>query len=476
VIRPGTSLGVAPLVSITSLGRCLDDPDIGDEIFALAAEIYPICRSITGDGVRRTLDHLARHVDLDVHEVRTGTRVFDWTIPREWTIREAWIRNAAGERVVDFDSCNLHVLSYSRPVHEKLPLDELKKHVFTLPDQPDLIPYRTSYYAETWGFCMEHDRLAALPEGIYEVLIDASLQDGSLTYGEYLHRGETDEEVLLSAHICHPSLANDNCSGLALLTRLAARLASVRTRYTYRFLFAPGTIGAIAWLARNEHRVSLIRHGLVVSCVGDGGGPTYKKSRQGDALIDRAMVHVLRHAGSSPTILDFFPYGYDERQYCSPGFDLGVGLFQRSQFGTFPEYHTSADNLDFIRPEHLATSCRLITAALDIIENDWRPSSTAPKCEPQLGRRGLYSSLGGDRDGPAKSMAFLWILNLADGAHSLLDIAERAGLPFGVVAEAAQLLRESALLVDDPPLVPPPSAAAETPFAEFAELYGAPER
>jgi aminopeptidase-like protein len=446
--------------------RLLDDPCIGEEIFALAAEIYPICRSITGEGVRRTLRQLARHIDLQVHEVPTGTQVFDWAIPREWTIRDAWIKNAAGERIVDFKSCNLHVLNYSRPIHGKLPLDELKKHVFTLPDQPDLIPYRTSYYAENWGFCMAHERLAALPDGIYEVLIDASLEEGSLTYGEYLHPGATDEEFLFSAHVCHPSLANDNCSGLALLTHLAKHLAPLKTRYTYRFLFAPGTIGAIAWLACNEERVHRIRHGLVISCVGDAGGPTYKKSRQGDAVIDRAVAQVLRHEVSSSTILDFFPYGYDERQYCSPGFDLPVGLFQRSQFGAFPEYHTSADNLDFIRPEHLADSYRMIAAVLDIIENDWRPRSTMPKCEPQLGRRGLYSALGGDKDGPAKSMAFLWILNLADGRHSLLDVAERAILPFGVVAEAARLLQESGLLVEDCGYVQPPTRVESLPTDE----------
>jgi aminopeptidase-like protein len=431
------------------LGRLLDDAGIGEEIHALAAEIYPICRSITGDGVRATLDHLARHIDLEVHEVPTGTQVFDWTIPREWRIRDAYIKNAAGERVVDFRRCNLHVLNYSQPVHDRLPLAVLKEHIFTLPDQPRLIPYRTSYYAERWGFCMAHEQLEALPDGIYEVLIDASLEDGSLTYGEYLHRGETDDEVLLSAHICHPSLANDNCSGLALLTHLAKRLAPLGTRYSYRFVFAPGTIGAIAWLARNERRVDRIRHGLVLSCVGDGGGPTYKRSRRGDALVDRAMAHVLRHAGGSPTILDFSPYGYDERQYCSPGFDLPVGLFQRSQFGTFPEYHTSADDLDFIRADHLASSYRLIAGALDVLENDRRPVSTNPKCEPQLGRRGLYAALGGSKDGAAKSMAFLWILNLADGRHSLLDIAERADLPFGVVVEAARLLQDSGLLVDE---------------------------
>ena len=432
------------------MDRLLDDAGVGEEIFALAAEIYPICRSITGDGVRTTLDHLLRHIALEVYEVPTGTQVFDWTIPREWTVRDAYIKNAAGERVVDFRSCNLHVLNYSQPVRAILPLEVLKEHIFTLPEQPQVVPYRTSYYADNWGFCMAHERLEALPEGLYEVLIDASLEDGSLTYGEYLHRGATDDEVLLSAHICHPSLANDNCSGLALLTLLAERLAPVKTRYSYRFVFAPGTIGAIAWLAHNEHRVDRIQHGLVVSCVGDGGGPTYKRSRQGDALIDRAMAHVLRHAATSPTILDFFPYGYDERQYCSPGFNLPVGLFQRSQFATFPEYHTSADNLDFIQPKHLARSYQMIAAALDILEQDWLPRSTNSKCEPQLGRRGLYSAVGGSKDGAAKSMAFLWILNLSDGRHSLLDIAERANLPFGVVAEAARLLRDNGLLAEGP--------------------------
>jgi aminopeptidase-like protein len=433
------------MVTLALLDRLVPDGGIGEEIYALAAEIYPICRSITGDGVRTTLADLAKYIDLEVHEVPTGTRVFDWTIPREWTIRDAYIKNAAGEPVVDFRSCNLHVLSYSQPVHARLPLAALKEHVFTLPDQPQLIPYRTSYYAENWGFCMAHEQLEALPDGIYEVLIDTSLDDGSLSYGEYLHHGETDDEVLLSAHICHPSLANDNCSGVALLTLLAERLAPLNTRYSYRFVFAPGTIGAIAWLARNEHRVDRIRHGLVVSCVGDGGGPTYKRSRQGDALIDRAMAHVLRHAVTSPAILDFFPYGYDERQYCSPGFNLPVGLFQRSQFATFSEYHTSADNLDFIRPEHLAASYRMVVSGLSILENDWRPTSINPKCEPQLGRHGL----GGSKDGLAKSMALLWVLNLADGRHSLLDIAERANLPFAVIAETARLLRDRGLLVEE---------------------------
>lgn len=426
--------------------EALDGAGIGAEIYALAAEIYPICRSITGNGVRRTLDALACHIGLTVHEVPTGVQVFDWTVPREWNIRDAYIANERGERVLDFRNSSLHVLNYSTPVRAKLPLSELKKHIFTLPDQPDLIPYRTSYYAERWGFCMAHRDLERLPDGLYEAVIDASLEDGSLTYGEFRRQGETDDEVLLSAHICHPSLANDNCSGLALLAHLAKRLARLRTRHSYRFLFAPGTIGAIAWLARNESIAPRIRHGLIISCVGDGGGPVYKKSRRGDALIDRAMAHVLKHAWPEGRVIDFFPYGYDERQYCSPGFNLPIGLFQRSQFGTFPEYHTSADNLDFIRPEHLASSYAAITAVLDIIENDGRYLNTQPKCEPQLGRRGLYTAIGGDKEAPAKSMALLWVLNLSDGEHSLLDIAERAGMPFRVIAETARLLEAHGLL------------------------------
>ncbi|WP_088343643.1 MULTISPECIES: DUF4910 domain-containing protein [Rhodomicrobium] len=419
---------------------------IGGEIYALAAELYPICRSITGDGVRRTLGILGRHLDLTVHEVPSGTPVFDWTVPREWNIRDAYIANAAGERVVDFRAHSLHVLNYSVPVRRTMPLAELKAHIHTLPDQPELIPYRTSYYAERWGFCMSHNALAALPDGMYEAVIDAALTDGHLSYGEYLHRGEREDEFLLSAHICHPSLANDNCSGLALLALLAKHLAGRKTRLSYRFLFAPGTIGAITWLARNEAQAHRIKHGLTVSCVGDGGGPTYKKSRRGNAMIDRAMSHVLRHAAPAPDIIDFFPYGYDERQYCSPGFNLPVGMFQRSQFGTFPEYHTSADNLDFIRPEHLAASFAMITAAIDIVEHDGRYLNLSPKCEPQLGRRGLYGAIGGDKDAAAKNMAMLWVLNLSDGEHSLLDIAERAGLPFAVVLATARLLEEHGLL------------------------------
>lgn len=429
--------------------RQLCDSDVGEQIFALAAELFPVCRSITGNGVRQTLAILSKHIDIETHEIPTGTQVLDWTIPREWNVRDAYIKDAQGNRVVDFQNSNLHVLNYSTAIQVKMPLNELKRHLFTLPDQPDVIPYRTSYYEDNWGFCLQHKKLLELPDGIYEAKIDASLEDGYLTYGEFFCPGETKEEILLSAHVCHPSLANDNCSGLALLTLLAERLTAQRPRYSYRILFAPGTIGAIAWLARNEDKIARIRHGLVISCVGDAGGPTYKRSRRGHALIDRAMTHVLQSRASSPSILDFFPYGYDERQYCSPGFNLPVGLFQRSQFGHFPEYHNSADNLTFIRPEHLESSYQMIVEALNILEHDYRPRSANPKGEPQLGRRGLYSAVGGDKETARQNMALLWVMNLADGEHSLLDIAERANLPFDAIAGAACLLRNNGLLLAD---------------------------
>ncbi|MBK3744795.1 DUF4910 domain-containing protein [Paraburkholderia aspalathi] len=427
-------------------GGNLGENPIGDDIYALAKRLYPICRSITGEGVRKTLSVLSEHIALQRHEVATGTPLFDWTAPQEWHIRDAHISDPQGRRIVDFQRHNLHVLNYSIPVRRTMTLAELKPHIFTLPDQPDLIPYRTSYYADNWGFCMAHNDFLAMQDVNYYVVIDSERRDGFLTYGEYRHQGETDDEFLFSAHICHPSLANDNCSGLALLTLLAKALAQRRTKLSYRFLFAPGTIGSLAWLSRNEEQLGHIRHGLVVSCVGDSGGPNYKRSRRGSAFIDRAMEHVLLHAAENAHIADFSPYGYDERQFCSPGFNLPVGLFQRSAFGTFPQYHTSADNLDFIQPEHLARSFALIMEVIEIAEGDWTPVSTCQKGEPQLGRRGLYAALGGDKAGADAAMAMLWVLNLADGEHSLLAMAERSALHFSAIASAATLLRAHGLL------------------------------
>jgi aminopeptidase-like protein len=411
----------------------------------LAAELYPICRSITGDGVRKTLAALARSIPLTVEEVPSGTRVLDWTVPREWNIRDAWIAGPDGRRVVDFADSNLHVLGYSVPLRERMPLARLREHLFTLPDQPDLIPYRTSYYNEAWGFCMAHSRMEALEEGEYEVCIDSSLEDGSLSYGECFQAGEQREEVLISCHTCHPSLANDNLAGIAVATALARTLADRRRRYSYRFLFIPGTIGSITWLARNEELAGRIRHGLVLTCLGDAGGMTYKRSRRGTADIDRTVAHVLERSGPHE-IRDFSPWGYDERQYCSPGFDLPVGCLMRTPHGEFPEYHTSADDLDLVRPEFLADSLRHLLAIVAVLEANRAYTNLSPKGEPQLGSRGLYQAIGGEADRQSAQLALLWVLNQSDGSHDLLDIAERSGLPFETVATAAERLREADLL------------------------------
>jgi aminopeptidase-like protein len=420
----------------------------GEELYKLVAELYPICRSITGDGVRRTLEIVDREIGgLEVHEVPTGTQVLDWTVPREWNVRDAWVADAAGRRVIDFQASNLHLVGYSVPVRATMGLAELKEHLFTLPDQPDWVPWRTSYYAERWGFCASQRLVDGLPEGDYEVCVDTTLADGHLTYGEHLVEGRTDEEVLVSCHVCHPSLANDNLSGIAVATRLARRLAEGgRPRYSYRFLFAPGTIGAITWLAGNEDRLDRVRHGLVLACVGDPGGFTYKRSRRGDAEIDRVVAHVLGRSGHPHQLVDFSPYGYDERQFCSPGFDLPVGSLSRTPYARYPEYHTSADDLDLVGPAQLQESLELCWEVVGVLEANRRYVNLSPKGEPQLGRRGLYGSIGGRSDAEERQMAMLWVLNQSDGAHSLLEVAERSGLPFTLLAEVAATLEEAGLL------------------------------
>jgi aminopeptidase-like protein len=417
----------------------------GAGMHALVRELYPICRSITGDGVRQTLARLQQEIPLQVHEVPSGTQVFDWTVPREWNIRDAYVKNSRGERVIDFRRHTLHVVSYSVPVRARMSLAALRPHLHTLPGQPDLIPYRTSYYRESWGFCLPHRQLEELPEDDYEVCIDSTLEPGHLTYGECLLPGASDDEVLVSCHTCHPSLCNDNLSGIAVATFLARHLAQAPRHHSYRFLFIPGTIGSITWLSRNEEQVKAIRHGLVLTCVGDRAGFTYKASRRGDAAIDAAVRHVLRHVPGQHATLDFSPYGYDERQYCSPGFDLPVGCLMRSHHGQFAEYHTSADDATFVDAGQLAGTLAMLLSVVRVLEHDRRYRNLNPKCEPQLGKRGLYGATGGTgiRD---LEMALLWVLNLSDGRSSLLDIAERAGLPFDRIHEAALLLLRHDLL------------------------------
>ena len=418
----------------------------GDKMYRMIKDLYPLCRSITGDGVRRTLERISQEIPVAVHEVPSGTPVFDWTVPREWNIRDAYIVTPAGDRIAEFSKHNLHVLNYSVPIHKKVTLDELKQHLFTLPDYPDWIPYRTSYYKEDWGFCISHNQLLSLAEGEYEVFVDASLKTGHLTYGEYFIQGESQDEVLLSCHVCHPSLCNDNLSGISLATSLAKYLSGQQLRFSYRFLFIPGTIGSITWLALNEEKVCNIKNGLVVTCVGDGGSFSYKKSRQADAEIDRAVLHVLKHFRKGFRETDFYPYGYDERQYCSPGFNLAVGSLSRSSHGQYPEYHTSADNLELVKPRYLQEALQTYIDVINVIENNRTYLNLNPKCEPQLGKRGLYSKVGAPSAARVREMALLWVLNLSDGQQDLLSIADRSGELFADIKLAADALSSSGLL------------------------------
>jgi aminopeptidase-like protein len=424
----------------------IDFDAAGNQMFRFISELYPICRSITGNGVRETLKKIRSFIPLEVQEVPSGTPVFDWTVPKEWNIKDAWIKDSTGAKIIDFKRSNLHVLNYSRPIKKKVSFNELKDHLYTLPEYPDWIPYRTSYYQENWGFCVSHNQFTELKDEYYEVFIDSSLTDGALTFGEFFLKGDISDEILISTHICHPSLCNDNLSGIALSAILGEHLSKFSLKYSYRFLFIPGTIGSITWLNLNKKNASKIKHGLVVACVGDSGKFTYKNSRAGSAEIDKIVIYALKKTGSDFNIIDFFPYGYDERQYCSPGFNLPVGCLMRTPHGEYPEYHTSADNLQFVKPENLSASLKLYLDVLNIVEENKTFKNQNPMCEPQLGRRGLYQYIGGHAESEKFKLALLWTLNLSDGQNSLLDISMRSGLYFGLISEAADILAEKDLL------------------------------
>ncbi|MEM8933012.1 MAG: DUF4910 domain-containing protein [Acidobacteriota bacterium] len=430
--------------------------ELGTALYGFAERAFPINRSITGEGVRETLRLLAEIVPaLTVHEVPTGTPVLDWTVPKEWVVRGAWIDGPDGKRVVDLADHTLHLMGYSAPVRARMPLAALQEHLFSLPDQPDAIPYRTSYWKEHWAFCVSHRQRESWVDGEYDVVVDTDLVDGHLTYGEVVlppvgegaATGEAIEWVLVSAHICHPSLANDNLSGLAVAIHLARLLDELpRRRYGYRIVFVPGTIGAITWLACNRELVPRIRHGLVAANLGDGGAFHFKRSRRGDTVLDHAVETVLRDSDEPHDIVDFEPFGYDERQYGSPGFDLAVGLLSRTPWGRFPEYHTSGDDLDLIAPGPLVGSLRRYLEVMHLLEHDRAYRNLAPEGEPQLGRRGLYHHIGGGEEGRERQLAMLWVLNQSDGEHTLLDIARRSGLPFRRLLDAARALLDADLL------------------------------
>jgi aminopeptidase-like protein len=415
----------------------------GGALYALCSRLYPVCRSITGDGVRATLKELQQIVPLCLHEVRSGRQVFDWKVPLEWNLREAFIEDARGKRIVDTANHNLHVVSYSVPMDLVCSRAELDKHLHSLPEHPTWIPYRTTYYSPDWGFCLAHEQRVSLPDESYRVVVDATLQEGALTYGELHLPGSSGRDILISTHICHPSLANDNLSGIAVATYLAKHFMNQRLRLGLRFVFVPGTIGAITWLAENERDVSQIRDALVVSGVGDKGRFTYKKSRRGNGLLDRIFAR--RFATTDNSVRLFSPYGYDERQYCSPGFDIAAGCLMRTPYGEYDEYHTSADNLDFIDAGALQQSLELCIEAIEEAQHEIRYVNTNPKCEPQLGRRGLYEPIG-DEPMSCVQLAQLWILCYSDGEHSLADIRDLSGLDSTTLARAAERLEAAGLL------------------------------
>ena len=424
----------------------IDQGAIGAEAYELMRRLFPLCRSLTGSGVRATFDVLEEHVPLVRTEVASGTKVFDWIVPDEWNIRDAYVARPDGTRVIDFRRSNLHIVSYSEPVRARMTLDALRDRLHSLPDQPDVVPYRTSYYSRTWGFCVSDRQLSELEPGEYDVVIDSTLEPGHLTYAELELEGTGDEEVLISTYVCHPSLANDNLSGIAVATMLARELSRRQLRHSYRFVFAPGTIGPVSWLHKHRDTLHRIRHGLTVSCIGDAGGLTYKRSRRADSEVDRAVELVLRDSGVAHRVVDWEPWGGDERQFNSPGFDLPVGCLMRTPHGEFDGYHTSADGLERIRPESLGEAVRVGLDVIEVLETNRTCVNLSPYGEPQLGKRGLYRSSGGAVQSPDEERALLWVLNLSDGSASLVDIAARSGLAYPVIARAAQRLEQAGLL------------------------------
>ncbi|MBL7002332.1 MAG: DUF4910 domain-containing protein [Nitrosopumilus sp.] len=435
-------------------------------MYQLIKRLYPICRSITGNGVRETLKILQEKIPLEIIEVSTGTKCYDWTIPKEWNIKDAYIKDQNGNVVVSFHESNLHVVSYSVPIHQKLSFDELKKHIHYIEEKPDAIPYRTSYYDEYWGFCMTYKQFKKMKDGLYEVCIDSSLDNGSLTYGEYFKQGKLRDEILLSCYVCHPSLCNDNLSGVSLVATLASILQNMTTKFSYRFLFIPETIGAIAWLSRNESKIQNTIGGLVATCCGDTGSITYKRSRHHNSFIDVIVERVLSASGDDFSMLDFWPSGSDERQFSSPGFNMPIGSLMRTVYDTFEEYHTSKDDLSFMDEHSLGDSLKkYLDVIYELERTDFIPTkmdakfkphndsdpvfvSTNMKCEPRLGNRGLYHKIGAltNQQQFETKRAIQWLLNFSDGYHSVSDISRMSGIAFGVLLSSSKLLLDADLL------------------------------
>jgi aminopeptidase-like protein len=417
--------------------------DVAREAVALMRELFPLCRSITGDGVRRTLDLVNAWAPLQRSEVPSGTPVFDWNVPAEWNIVDAYVADTSGRRLIDFQAHTLHIVSYSTPVRARMTRAELEPHLHSLPEHPDRIPYRTSYYRESWGFCLRDVDRQRLGDGPFDVVVDSTLAPGHLSYGECVVPGEASDEALIYTHVCHPSLANDNLTGIAVAAALARALRAEQPRLTWRFVFAPGTIGSLTWLARNEALLPHLRSGLVIGLLGDSGALTYKRSRRGDALIDRAADLLVPGAGGRQ--IDFDPYGYDERQFCSPGFDLPVGRLTRTPNDRYDEYHSSADDMTLVKPAAIEGALAVLIDLIAVIDANRRWQNLSPNGEPRLGKRGLYGAVGGT--GPSeRERALLWLLNQSDGRHDLVSIARKSGSPLAALIHGAQALQAAGLL------------------------------
>lgn len=392
--------------------------------------LWPLCRSITGQGLRESLNILSEIAPMELTEVPTGSRCFDWEVPREWAIRDAYILTPDGSKVADFKVNNLHVFNYSSPIDKELTYDELSRHVRTLPGQPTAIPYVTTYYREQWGFCLEHDTWESLPkEGTYRVVVDAELFDGSLTYGQAVIQGESDQEVLFSTYLCHPSMANNELSGPLVAAFLYQQLAKgPKPFYTYRFLFAPETVGVVAFLSQwGEHLKTHLHAGYVLTCCGDRGPLTFKMSKHETSVADRVAKHLLDRGGREHSVIPFAVGGSDERQFCSPGFNLPVGSIIRSRYQVYPEYHTSLDNKDFISFPHLKETVEFCAEICTALELNQSYVNRIPHCEPQLGKRGLYPHAVNPDTARKKVHQLLHLLTWADGEHDLLAIAEKRG-------------------------------------------------
>ena len=424
---------------------------IGENIYSIAERIFPICRSITGEGVRKTLNILSEYASgMEIYNIPSGTQVFDWIVPKEWVIREAYIEDEDGRTILDLKNNNLHVMGYSAPIDKWASRDELLQYIYTQPDQPEVIPYVTSYYKERYGFCMSQNQKDSLPDGKYHMVIDSELVKGNLTYGEIIIPGKKQDEIFLSTYVCHPSMANNECSGPALAIALADYLWKKENReYTYRIIFIPETIGAITYLSRNldwmkEH----VKAGFVLSCVGDNNDYSIVESRYGNTLADKALKNILQSKTEGRySRYSFLKRGSDERQYNAPGVDLPVVAFCRSKYGEYPEYHTSADNLSVISPEGLEGAYDVMTKVIEALDVNDKYKVTV-LCEPQLGKRGLYPTISqkGSYDEVA---AMTNVIAYADGKNDLFDISNIIGIPVDELVPIIQRLKDNGLIVSD---------------------------